>query len=98
MRYLAFATWAIAVIASIPAAAQYRITQDHGGSVDQYISKYTNIRDRGERIVVDGRCDSACTLVLGIVPINRICVTPRASFGFHMGYYDTATTSGIKVI
>jgi lipoprotein-anchoring transpeptidase ErfK/SrfK len=36
---------------------------------------------RGDRLVVDGPCYSACTLALGIVDV---CATPRASFGFHM--------------
>jgi hypothetical protein len=36
-------------------------------------------------------------LVLGMVPLNRICVTPRASLGFHMAYYDTSATFGNKV-
>ena len=31
----------------------------------------------------DGPCLSACTLVLSMVPNNRICVTPRAILGFH---------------
>jgi hypothetical protein len=36
-------------------------------------------------------------LVLGIVPLNRICVTPRASLGFHTAYFDKSFTFGIKV-
>jgi hypothetical protein len=78
-------------------AADYRITRDHGGLVDEYKAKYALIRDRGERVIIDGICNSACTLVLGIVPLNRVCVTPRASLGFHMAYYDKATTFGVKV-
>jgi hypothetical protein len=35
--------------------------------------------------------------VLGIVPLNRVCVTPRASLGVHQAYYDKSTTFGIKV-
>jgi hypothetical protein len=35
--------------------------------------------------------------VLGIVPLNRICVTPRASLGFHQAYYDKRWTMGVKV-
>jgi hypothetical protein len=77
--------------------ADYRITRDHGGLVDEYKAKYALIRDNGERVIIDGICNSACTLVLGIVPLNRICVTPRASLGFHMAYYDKATTFGVKV-
>src|SRR5262249_6198215 len=80
------------------AVAQYRITRDHGGLFEDYKAKYAVIRDRGERVVIDGICNSGCTLVLGIVPLNRVCVTPRASLGFHMAYYDKATTFGVKVM
>jgi hypothetical protein len=79
-------------------AADYRITQDYGGVVDEYKTKYVAIRDRGERVIIDGACDSACTLVLGIVPLNRVCVTPRARLGFHMAYYEQAATDGTKVL
>jgi hypothetical protein len=37
-------------------------------------------------VVIDGACLSACTLVLGIVPRNRICVTRRAMLGFHAAW------------
>jgi len=79
------------------ANADYRITRDHGGLVDQYKAKYAAIRDRGERVIIDGICNSACTLVLGIVPLNRICVTPKASLGFHQAYVKEPWTFGIKV-
>ena len=63
----------------------------------EYKAKYQRIRDRHERVIIDGICNSACTLVFGIVPLNKICVTPRASVGFHQAYYDKAFTFGIKV-
>ena len=95
MRRLAFL---ILVLWSVPAsAADYQITRDHGGLVEDYKAKYAKIRDRGERVIIDGICNSACTLVLGIVPLNRICVTPRASLGFHQAYYDKSYTFGIKI-
>ena len=80
-----------------PAFADLRITRDFGGFVDQYKTKYAKVRDKGERVIIDGICNSACTLVLGIEPMNKICVTPRASLGFHQAYYDKAFTFGIKV-
>jgi hypothetical protein len=40
----------------------------------------------GEKIIIDGTCSSACTLVLGIVPHDRICVTRRALLGFHAAW------------
>jgi hypothetical protein len=48
-------------------------------------------------VIIDGVCNSACTLVLGIVPLNKICVTPRASMGFHQAYYDKRYTGGLYV-
>ena len=80
-----------------PAFADLRITRDFGGYVEPYKAKYAKLRDRKERVIIDGICNSACTLVLGIVPLNRICVTPRASLGFHQAYYDKRWTAGLRV-
>ena len=44
---------------------------------------FETVRASGERVVIDGPCLSACTLVLMSLPRSRICVTPRAIFGFH---------------
>jgi hypothetical protein len=82
---------------SVPAHADVRITRDFGGHVDEYKKRYAQIRDRGERVIIDGICNSACTLVLGIVPLNKICVTPRASIGLHQAYYDKRYTAGLYV-
>jgi hypothetical protein len=98
MRHLAIGLLLTATICNCAAAADYRITRDYGGAIEQYKAKYAAIRDRGERVIIDGICNSACTLVLGIVPLARICVTPRASLGFHMAYYDLAATEGVKVL
>ena len=68
------------------ASADLVIRRDHGGEVDKYKAKYAQARDRGDRVIIDGICNSACTLVIGIVPRNKICVTPRASLGFHEAY------------
>jgi hypothetical protein len=83
--------------ATAPATADYRIRKDYGGFIHQYKLKYAAIRDRGERVIIDGVCNSACTLVLGIVPLNRICATPRARLGFHTAYFDKSYTFGIKL-
>jgi hypothetical protein len=71
-----------------PAFAE-SITDDAGGLIETYVQRFNRIRDSGERIVVDGQCLSACTLVLALVPRERICVTPNAVFGFHSAWsYD----------
>ena len=87
----------LSLLAASPARADLRITRDHGGYVTEYKAKYERIRDRKERVIIDGICNSACTMVFGIVPMNKVCVTPRASLGFHQAYYDKAFTFGIKV-
>ncbi|MBY0381406.1 MAG: hypothetical protein K2W78_05775 [Xanthobacteraceae bacterium] len=91
--------FALAVLlgAVAPAHADLRITRDHGGYVEEYKARYERIRERGERVIIDGICNSACTLVFGIVPNAKICATPRASIGLHQAYYDKAFTFGIKV-
>jgi hypothetical protein len=98
MRTLACSLVLLGSLSGGHAYADYLITRDHGGSIESYKSKYSEIRDRDERVVIDGACDSACTLVLGIVPLKRICVTPRATLGFHMAYYDLAATDGALVV
>jgi hypothetical protein len=80
------------------ALADYRITRDHGGEIKQYEAKYARLRDKGERVIIDGICNSACTLLLGILPPNKVCVTPRASLGFHQAYFDQRWTAGVKII
>jgi hypothetical protein len=76
----------IALVWCGPAFADLRITRDFGGYVEEYKAKYAKVKTRGERVVIDGICNSACTLVLGIVPRNRICVTRRAMLGFHAAW------------
>ncbi|MCK1715541.1 MULTISPECIES: hypothetical protein [unclassified Bradyrhizobium] len=77
--------WALAAVmfAATPAAAEIRIIQSPGGQVGTFLDLFEKVRESGERVVIDGPCLSACTLVLSIVPGERICVTKRAALGFH---------------
>src|SRR5437773_3870797 len=97
MRITSLVLLFLSVLVATPARADLHITRDHGGYVEEYKTKYKRIRDRKERVIIDGICNSACTLVFGIVPMNKICVTPKASLGFHQAYYDKAFTFGMKV-
>ena len=65
------------------ANADVRILASPGGPVVPYVHLFEAVRNSGERVIIDGPCFSACTLVLSIVPDNRVCVTPRAVLGFH---------------
>lgn len=76
------------LIGTIPdaAASVVRITDDEGGNIGVYWSRFVAIRNAGDQVVIDGSCSSACTMVLGIVPNHRICVTKNAVLGFHAAY------------
>ena len=66
-----------------PARAEVRILASQGGQVGPFLDLFARVRASGERVVIDGPCLSACTLVLSVVPDDRICVTRRAVLGFH---------------
>jgi hypothetical protein len=73
----------LSLVASMPAGADVRIRSSPGGEVRQYLTLFALVRASGERVVIDGPCLSACTLVLSTIPRGRICVTRRAILGFH---------------
>ena len=66
-----------------PALAEVRILASPGGQVGPFLDLFDRVRASGERVVIDGPCMSACTLVLSMVPADRICVTRKAILGFH---------------
>ena len=68
---------------ALPAQAELRILGSPGGQVGPFLDLFDRVRESGERVVIDGPCLSACTLVLSVVPNERICVTRRAVLGFH---------------
>ena len=77
---LAVALW---FFATMLARAEVRILASPGGQVGPFIDLFEKVRNSGERVVIDGPCLSACTLVVSMVPSERICVTRRAVLGFH---------------
>jgi hypothetical protein len=78
-------------IAVAQSFADVRILSSPGGEVREYLEVFALLRRSGERIVIDGPCFSACTLVLSTIPENRICVTPRAVLGFHAARWVDGT-------
>jgi hypothetical protein len=65
------------------AVADVRIEASPGGDAVSFLRLFETLRQSGERVVIDGPCLSACTLVLIALPQSRICVTRRAILGFH---------------
>ena len=71
------------------ASATVLIVEDGGGRMEDYAARFRQVRQSGQAVVIDGPCLSACTMVLGIVPLDRICATPNAVLGFHGAWaYD----------
>jgi hypothetical protein len=83
----------IAVLAGAVAAtlstahAAVRIKADTGGQIGPYLENLVALRGSGERVIIDGPCLSACTMLLGVIPRDRICVTSRARLGFHAAWH-----------
>ena len=73
----------LCVLAAPSARSEIRILASPGGKVGPFLDLFERVRASGERVVIDGPCLSACTLVLSMVPAERICVTRRAVLGFH---------------
>ena len=66
--------------------AVVRIGGDRGGLIGTYVNKYKGLRSSGESVVIHGLCASSCTIVLGAVAQNKICVTSNAALGFHAAW------------
>ena len=87
MKFVTGLLAAVHLFAGVGAShAAVRIADDRGGQIGTYVNKFERLRSSGESVVIDGLCASACTIVLGAVPHNKICVTSRATLGFHAAY------------
>jgi hypothetical protein len=71
---------------NLPALATVRIASDPGGQIGPYLEKLQSLRRSGQSVIIDGPCLSACTMVLGMIARDRICVTSRARLGFHAAW------------
>lgn len=92
MKFLRFLFAAILCLSTTAASAEtINVSDNHGGSVVQYDQRWTALASQGANVRIVGPCQSACTVLLGHIPRNRICVMPRASFGFHLANLPSAT-------
>jgi hypothetical protein len=80
---LALASWPAFGYVGTPIPGVIVISDDGGGGVDDHVKFYDRIAASGIPVRVEGICVSACTLVLAL-PRSQLCITPTASFGFHL--------------
>jgi hypothetical protein len=79
---------------ALPARAEtINVSDNHGGSVAAYAARWAGLAKRGVSVRIVGPCQSACTVLLGHIPRKKICVTPQASFGFHLAHLPQATAT-----
>jgi hypothetical protein len=87
MKFVTGILAAVLLLSGVGAShAVMRISDDRGGRIGTYVDRFEGLRGSGETVEIDGLCASACTIVLGAVPRDRICVTPRAALGFHAAW------------
>ena len=79
-----------AALTGSSARAMIVITADRGGLITDYAERFMSARATGERVVIDGACLSACTLVVGMLPRDKLCATPKAVLGFHSAWRPTS--------
>jgi hypothetical protein len=87
MKFVTGLLAAVLLVAGVAAShAAVRIADDRGGRIGTYVDRYQDLRSSGETVIIDGLCASACTIVLGTIPHDKICVTSHATLGFHAAW------------
>ena len=87
MKFVTGLLAAVLLLAGMGAGhAVVRIADDRGGRIGTYVDRYQGLRTSGETVIIDGLCASACTIVLGAIAPDKICVTSHAELGFHAAW------------
>jgi hypothetical protein len=86
MRACLIAAVVSMALTATAASATEIISDDVGGKMQDYTAHFQQVRNSGEPVVISGTCISACTMVLGLVPSDRVCATPSAVLGFHAAW------------
>ena len=92
MRKRNILTASLLLFSALPASTEtVDVSDNHGGIVRQYASRWSELAARGVDVRITGPCQSACTVLLGHIPRSKICVTPAARFGFHLAKVESST-------
>jgi hypothetical protein len=71
---------------------QISISNNSGGNIAQFALRLSAIHRSSAKVRFTGRCDSACTMYLGL-PQHKMCIAPGAYFRFHMPQARSARTT-----
>jgi hypothetical protein len=69
------------------------IIDDRGGSSSNYVARWAQYRRDGVHVRIAGPCESECTMIIGHLSREHICVTPEASFGFRLADLPRGTAA-----
>jgi hypothetical protein len=68
------------------------IVDDRGGS-SSYATRWAQYRRDGVHVRIAGPCESECTMVIGHLNREHICVTPEGRFGFRLADLPRVTAT-----
>jgi hypothetical protein len=77
-------------------AETVQIIDDRGGLVVAYQMQWAMLAPQRVNVQIAGPCVSACTILLGYIPRERICVSSTASLGFHLATPDFVTQDLVR--
>lgn len=81
----------LALSAPVARAQVVDVSDDHGGLLSAYQVQWATLAARGVFVRIVGPCVSACTVLVGYIPRDRICVARGAYLGFHWATAQFAT-------
>jgi hypothetical protein len=91
LRSVLVAFLSLPFAASAANAVTVEVSDDHGGILPLYQARWHDLAEQNVRVEIVGPCVSACTILFGYIPSQKICVTPNASLGFHLATMQFAT-------
>ena len=76
---------------SVARAEIVDVSDNHGGLLSAYQTQWALFAARQVDVRIVGPCVSACTVLIGYIPRQHICVTPGGYLGFHLATAGFAT-------
>jgi hypothetical protein len=62
------------------------VRDDIGGVIAEHAAHWQDLAATGDEVDILGPCQSACTLVVGYIPKDRLCFGENASLQFHAAW------------
>ena len=99
-KFMLAALVSASILSPKPSLADDRtiyISHDPGGDLGLYQVKAQVAREMNLKVVIDGVCASACTLLIGL-PSSQVCVTDRARLHFHKARLKRQIANGRNIL